>query len=140
MLSVQYAAVAERVRQQSFSRTSFSWIVTTLSIAYLLLQIPLLDRVPLVAVDEPWYANTADNFARGNGLINTNVGRRGGDQFFLYTIFVAGVFKALGTSLWTGRFCSVLIGLGALWGWFLVCRALKAGTAALIVTSTLFII
>jgi len=114
-------------------------VVFVLSLVYLLFQVPLLDRVPAIAVDEPWYGNTAYNLATGRGLINTNVGAMGGDRFFLYPLVVASAFKVLGASLWLGRLVSVLLGLVALWGWILVCRRLDIRGWLLVITAGLFI-
>lgn len=122
------------------SLTSWRGILIWLSLAYLVLYIPLLDTVPVIVADEPWYANTAHNFASGRGLINTNVGERGGDQFFLYMVLLAGVFKIFGTSLLVGRAFSVLLGLVALWGLGYVCRRLGMGGWPLVFTCSLFLV
>lgn len=111
-----------------------------LCLAYLLLQLPMLDRVPPIVIDESWYANTAHNLANGHGLINTNVGARGGDQFFLFPVVVSGAFKVAGTSLWIGRFVSVLLGLIALCGLGALCQKLEIRGWAFAVTGLLFIV
>lgn len=115
-------------------------LIVVLSAAYLACYLPLLDRVPPVVVDEPWYANTAHNLASGLGLRNTNVGGRGGDQFFLYPLVVAGAFAAFGTTLWVGRFVSVIVGLIGLWGIGALCRTLGIRGWPLATVGTLFII
>jgi Dolichyl-phosphate-mannose-protein mannosyltransferase len=121
------------------SKPSWRASLIGLSIAYLFFQLAFLDQLPIIAVDEPWYANTAHNLANGQGLINTNVGERGGDEFFLYTFVLAGAFKVLGTSLWVGRFVSVILGLISLWGWGLLCRKLEIRGWAFVITGSLFI-
>lgn len=85
-------------------------------VIYLASTLPGLTQVPLVTVDEPWYANTAHNLVQGHGLVNTNVGWRGGDQFFLYTVLLAGPFAIFDTSLIVGRLVSVACGLLSLAG------------------------
>jgi len=114
-------------------------VLLALSLVYLLVQIPLLDTLPMIAVDESWYANTAHNLARGQGLINTAVGERGGDQFFLYPLLVSAAFKLFGTTLWVGRFVSVLFGLIALWGWAFICQRLSIRGSPMAATGLLFI-
>lgn len=73
-------------------------------------QLPLLTTVPQITVDEPWYANTAYNFTQGHGLVNTNTGWRGGDEFFLHTVLLAGFFQISDATLGWGRLFSVLLG------------------------------
>ena len=119
---------------------SFRVLLVALSLLYLMVYLPLLDRVPTLAFDEPWYASTAHNFAGGRGLSNTVVGERGGDQFFLHTLIVAGAFKLFGTTLWIGRLVSVLIGLLAVFGWGFLCRSLAIRGWPFAVTGLLFIL
>jgi Dolichyl-phosphate-mannose-protein mannosyltransferase len=118
----------------------FHVLFIVLVLAYLVLYLPFLDQVTAVVLDEPWYANTAHNLATGHGLINTNVGQRGGDEFFLYVVIVSGVFKFFGTSLWIGRFVSVVIGLIAFSGFAVLCRRLAIREWSFAVTGGLFIV
>ena len=75
-----------------------------------------LDYIPLLAIDEPWYANTAHNIAHGLGLINTNAGERGGDVFCLYPLLLGLWFKLFPTTLWAARLFSVALLAPALFG------------------------
>lgn len=70
-----------------------------------------LDSITKVWVDEPWYANTAYNFAKSNILENTNVGMRGGDDNFFYTFLLGLFYKVFPTTLYSGRLFSSILGL-----------------------------
>lgn len=136
MPSIQRASGRERVYRLT---SSVSVVMIAISIVCLAVYLPFLDQFPLVVTDEPWYANTAHNFANGNGLVNTVVGRGGGDRFFLYTVILSEVFSIFGTSLWVGRLVSVVIGLTAVWGWALLGRRLGIHGWAFIITTGLFL-
>lgn len=70
-----------------------------------------LDRFPTAQMDEPWYANTAYNFAEGNGFTNTLVGYRGGDVFVLYTFITGIFFKVFNCTLFITRLVSIIGGI-----------------------------
>lgn len=93
-----------------------TFIILFLLALYLYLQLPFLTRLTRVWVDEPWYASTSYNFARGEGLIETAVGSGAGEVLFLYPLLLGTFFKVFGTTLFTGRLFSVLAGLLALLG------------------------
>lgn len=118
-----------------------SWIplAILLSLFYLAVELPLLDRLPIILTDEAWYANTAYNWIQGHGLINTNTGWRGGDQLFLTTLLNGTFFKLLGTSLYTGRLVSVFLGLISLWGFIACLKKMTVPKSIVALTSSLWI-
>jgi hypothetical protein len=83
---------------------------------FLLLQLPFLDSVRRIIVDENWYSNVAYNFSVGNGFINTNVGSFGGDICFLYPLIEGFVFSVFGTTLFVARSVSLAAGLISIMG------------------------
>ncbi|MEM7165944.1 MAG: glycosyltransferase family 39 protein [Planctomycetota bacterium] len=102
---MSFAAILGRIDETPF------WLRGLLAgLLCLAVQLPFLTVVPQITVDEPWYANTAYNLAQGQGLVNTNTGWRGGDEFFLYTVALAGVFQLTDATLWAARFFSVILG------------------------------
>ncbi len=78
---------------------------------FALILIIKLDSITKVWVDEPWYANTAFNFSQNNRLENTNVGMRGGDDTFFYTLLLGLFYKVFPVQLYFGRLFSVILGL-----------------------------
>ena len=107
---------------------------------FLLLQIPLIDTLPGIMVDEPWYANTAWNFSVGNGFTNTVPGSQGGDDLFLFTFLLGIFFKLFGTSLFTARMVSIIGGLVGLIGFFQILKILKIKSKFVIFISGLLFI
>ena len=99
---------------------------------FLLLQIPLIDTIPGIMVDEPWYANTAWNFSIGNGFTNTVPGAYGGDDLFLFTFLLGVAFKLFGTSLLIARTVSVIGGVIGLIGFFQVLKLLKIRSKSIV--------
>lgn len=118
-----------------------SWIALAilLSLLYFAVELPLLDRLPIILTDESWYANTAYNWIQGHGLVNTNTGWRGGDQLFLWTMFSGAFFKFFGTSLYIGRLASVFLGLLSLWGFIVCLKKMTVTKRVVALTSSLWI-
>ena len=107
---------------------------------FFLLQIPLIDKVPRIMLDEPWYANTGWNFSIGNGFTNTVPGSQGGDYLFLFTFLLGIAFKLFDASLLTARMVSVIGGLLGLLGFIWVLKELKIkSNLVIILCSFLFI-
>jgi len=98
-----------------------------------------LDAIPQVVMDEPWYANTAYQFSKGLGLHNTNAYERGGDQFFLYTVFLGVYYKFFPVTLWASRAFSVAFGALTLVGLLQVMRVLRLHLSSISVGVGLFI-
>jgi hypothetical protein len=92
---------------------------------FLLFQLPFLDSVRRIIVDENWYSNVAYNFAMGKGFINTNVGSYGGDICFLYPLIEGTFFYIFGTSLFAARFVSIIAGVISLFGIIMIYEQLK---------------
>ena len=107
---------------------------------FLLLQIPFIDTIPGIMVDEPWYANTAWNFSIGNGFINTVPGSQGGDDLFLFTFLIGIAFKLFGTSLFTARMVSVMGGLVGFIGFVQILKMLKIKSKFVVFISGLLFI
>ena len=106
---------------------------------YLLFQIPYLTKITKVWCDEAWYSNPAFNFLIGKGFMNTNVGSGGGDEFVFYSFILATVFKLFGTSLWIGRFASVIGGAVGLIGLIQILRFSKVNNLIIVLTSLMYI-
>lgn len=83
---------------------------------FLAFQLPFLDSVRRIIVDENWYSNVAYNFSVGKGFINTNVGSYGGDICFLNPLIGAAFFYLFGTTLYVARIISVFAGVISLIG------------------------
>lgn len=111
----------------------------TMVLFFLLFQIPYLTKITKVWCDEVWYSNPAFNFVIGKGFINTNVGSGGGDDFVFYSLILATFFKLFGTSLWVGRFVSVIGGAVGLIGLIQILRFSKINNRIIILTSLLYI-
>lgn len=106
----------------------------------LILQIPFINVIPGIMVDEPWYANTAWNFSLGNGFTNTVPGAYGGDDLFLYTLLLGIAFKIFGTSLLVARIVSIVAGIFSLAGIYQILKVLKVKNPWILSTvGTLFI-
>jgi len=112
----------------NFLKAVKSGVVRTdivLIIIYLIVELSFLDIYPEVQMDEPWYGNTAFNFANNFRFTNTNVGYSGGDLFCLPS-FISGIFiKIFGLSLFISRLSSVLAGFLALIGLLKLLKALN---------------
>ena len=98
------------------------WVLIAI---FLLLQIPFLDSVRHIIVDESSYSNVAYNFSTGNGFVNTNVGSMGGDICFLYPLIEGLFFFVFGTTLYIARFVSVVAGIFSVYGFLLILKYLK---------------
>ena len=104
---------------------------------FLLLQIPFIETVPRIMVDEPWYSNTAWNFSIGNGFTNTVPGAQGGDLLFLFSFLLGIAFKIFGTSLFVGKMISIFGGLIGLSGFLLVIKELRITNRFIVIVSGL---
>ncbi len=109
-----------------------------ISILFILIYLPFLDKIPLIAMDEPAYAQTAYMFAQGKGMINT-IWVGSGQEFFLYPLLLSGFYTLFGCSLWTIRFLSLVCGLLALGGFLTLCRQFKLSSFYQIFASVFFI-
>ena len=87
-------------------------------------QLLWLDKIPLVAIDEPWAGNTAYNVSKGLGFINTNRGMWGGDHLFLMPAITWVWIKLFGLSLFSIRFASFVCGIVTIVGWVKICKQL----------------
>ena len=92
---------------------------------YLFFSLVRLDSIPAVAIDEPWYSNTAYNTSIGNGIVNTVPGKWGGDHFFIPSLIFAFFIKCFGLSIYSVRFASVCAGWLSTLGIFMIFRHLK---------------
>jgi hypothetical protein len=110
-----------------------------LVIIYLIIELSLLNILPEVQMDEPWYGNTAFNFANHGFFTNTNVGYSGGDLFCLPSFITGVFFKIFGCSLWVSRLSSVLGGYFALIGFIKLMKALKINAKFTFYSALLFI-
>ncbi len=119
-------------------RLPWAWII--LGGCYLGGYLWALDRIPLIAMDEAWYANTAYNWSRGAGLINTNAMWRGGDVFFVYTGLLALMYKLTSASLYFSRFLSVLLGFLGLVGIVLAATEAKLSRKGRLLTGWMWVI
>jgi len=108
-------------------------------LVFLLYQLPFLDSVKKIIVDESWYSNVAYNFSIGNGFINTNVGAFGGDVCFFYPLVEGTFFYIFGTSLYVARLVSILAGIISLFGILSVLNYLKIRNYVKYITVFLFI-
>lgn len=106
---------------------------------YLLVQLPFLDKIPNIMVDEPWYANVSHNFAIGKGIVNTNPGARGGDELVLYTFMLGVFFKIFGTTLFSARIFSVIGGILGVSGLICILFECKVSRKIIFLCCLLFI-
>jgi len=121
----------------SLSIRSIFW---GLSALYFLIGFTFLDSLPLIAIDESWIANTAHNFATGNGLINTVPGYHGQQFFMFHTLCVSFFFKLFGTSLWVGRLCGVVLGWLGLIGMIQILNRFKISPPIILLGGLLFLV
>ncbi|WP_168432883.1 glycosyltransferase family 39 protein [Pontiella sulfatireligans] len=91
-------------------------------------------------MDESWYANVSYNFVQGNGLVDTVAQDSTPWVTFFYPFIMGLFFKVFGTTVWMGRFVSVLAGSIALAGFFQIQRLWKIKPLIILVTGILFII
>lgn len=90
------------------------WIAIGAWLLLWALYLPGLSTLPMVAMDEPAYAATAWQFLQGHGFYNPLwVGS--GQQFFLFPLILAFVYKLLGVSLWSSRLVSVAMAFVSGW-------------------------
>ncbi|MEJ5307192.1 MAG: glycosyltransferase family 39 protein [candidate division WOR-3 bacterium] len=107
---------------------------------FTLLELPLIDRVPKVWVDEVWYAGTAYNFSKGLGFTNQNViGLYGGDYLFGYTLFLGIFYKFFGCNLLVSKIFSYLLGILFLTFFFFLAEELSFGKQEKIIFLTFFL-
>ena len=92
---------------------------------YLLLQIIFIQKIPMIVVDEPWYANTAWNFSVGNGFVDTAVGSGAGEETFLFPFLLGLSFYFFGVSLLTARMVSVIGGIISIIGFINIIKVLN---------------
>ncbi|HWQ82607.1 MAG TPA: hypothetical protein VN514_10085 [Ignavibacteria bacterium] len=79
-------------------------------ILFLILELPFLNNSRPALTDESFYSNPAYNFIHGHSFINTNIGY-GGNGLITYTLYLSSFFLILGTSLFTARLSSVILGI-----------------------------
>lgn len=93
---------------------------------FTILELPYIDRIPKVWVDEVWYAGTAYNFSKGLGFTNQNViGLYGGDYLFGYTLFLGTFYKIFGCNLLVSKIFSYLLGILFLIFFFFLAKELS---------------
>ncbi|RAP28271.1 hypothetical protein DID78_05255 [Candidatus Marinamargulisbacteria bacterium SCGC AG-343-D04] len=115
-------------------------------IAFYSLHLLWLDKVPHVALDEPWFINTADNVAKGLGFINTAKGYAGGETFFLLPSILWIPLKLWGVSLFTARMTTFCIGIVALIGFIKILKELgvskriQLGVGSFLVVGNMFFV
>lgn len=81
-------------------------------ILYSMIELPFIDRIPRIWVDEVWYGGTAYNFSQGRGFTNQNVvGLYGGDYLFGYPLFLGTFYKIFNTSILTSKLFSFFLGI-----------------------------
>ncbi len=81
-------------------------------ILYSIVELPFIDRIPKIWVDEVWYGGTAYNFSQGKGFTNQNVvGLYGGDYLFGYPLFLGTFYKIFNTSMLTSKLFSFFLGI-----------------------------
>jgi hypothetical protein len=103
------------------------WLLA-LTILHLGLACPELTRAPRLVADESWEATTGWSLASEGRLRNPAIPDRNGiDRAFVQprvtqSLVLAGLYRVLGFSLFTGRLASVLAGLLAVWGTFYLLR------------------
>lgn len=118
---------------------NFNILTFSLLGSYFLFQLLFINKVPDIMVDEPWYANTAYNFSKGLGFINTCPGTQGGDTFIVYTFLMGVFYKIFGCSLFTTRLFSIIGGGIGLLGFIYLLRLIKTKTHIIVIASLLFI-
>ncbi|MEO0289543.1 MAG: glycosyltransferase family 39 protein [candidate division WOR-3 bacterium] len=107
---------------------------------FTLLELPFLDRIPKVWVDEVWYAGTAYNFSKGLGFTNQNViGLYGGDYLFGYTLFLGAFYKIFGCNLFVSKIFSYLLGVLFLIFFFFLANELSFAKKEKIIFLTFFL-
>nr|MDO8117159.1 glycosyltransferase family 39 protein [Candidatus Sigynarchaeota archaeon] len=88
-----------------------------LNMIFIVIYTILLDRYPIIWVDDNWFSNPAYNLANGNGMGTTLLqGFIGIDEITFWQppvhfLLLAAMFKILGTGLIQGRMVSVIIAL-----------------------------
>ena len=103
------------------------------------IQLLWLDKIPLIALDEPWLISTAFNVSEGLGFENTAKGAYGGELFFLLICFLWIPLKIFGVSLYAARFVTFLIGSIAIVGFIKVLQEFEIGKKGAVVIWQLFI-
>lgn len=116
-----------------------STVFLILTVLYILVQLLFLTKLPDIMIDEPWYANTAFNFATGNSFTNTNVGNYGGDFFIVYTFLLGIGIKLLGCTLYATKMISVIGGIVALWALIAILKYVGISKLFSIITLLMFI-
>lgn len=106
---------------------------------FLLFQLPFLDSVRRINVDESCYSNVAYNFSIGNGFVNTNIGATGGDVNFFYPLISGFLFYFFGASLYAARFASIIAGLISISGILVIFHYLKIRNVISYISIFLFI-
>uniref|UniRef100_A0A7C3N6V6 Glycosyltransferase RgtA/B/C/D-like domain-containing protein n=1 Tax=candidate division WOR-3 bacterium TaxID=2052148 RepID=A0A7C3N6V6_UNCW3 len=97
-------------------------------ILFTLLEIPFMDSIPKVWVDEVWYAGTSYNFSKGLGFTNQNViGLYGGDYLFGYSLALGTFYKIFGCNLFLSKFFSYILGVLFLILFFFISKELSFG-------------
>ena len=114
-------------------------ILLLLAVAiFLINQLPCLADMRGMGNDESWYANTAYNLSKGNGLFQTSVGYNGNANC-LIPLLVAASFKLFGYSLFSIRIVSVLSGAVTLFFINAILDELRASKFGKALTFLLFV-
>lgn len=123
--------------EQKFYKQSWFWLLVAI-VVFLINQLPFLTDMRPVMYDEAWYANTAYNFAQGDGFLNTIVGTRGNSNYLLPTL-TGVMFWIFGYSLFTIRLTAVLCGVITILFQHLCLKELRSSVVAEIAVLGFFV-
>lgn len=107
-------------------------------VLFVVSEIPFIEDVRPVMYDEAWYANTAYNFAHGNGLYNTVVGS-GANANFVAPVLMGSMMYVFGDSLLVIRLTAVLCGLLTLVILHFIMNQLQCKCRSRIITYGIFV-
>lgn len=119
----------------NYTKSNYS-IVIVLAL-FAILQLPFLSISRPIMVDESWYSNSSYNFITSGSFENVNIGF-GGNGVIIFLLYLSSYFLLFGTSLFTARLSSFVMGVIAI---FLVRKMLgilKAGEFNKLITLSFF--
>jgi len=103
----------------NYTKSNYS-IVIVLAL-FAILQLPFLSISRPIMVDESWYSNSSYNFITSGSFENVNIGF-GGNGVIVFLLYLSSYFLLFGTSLFTARLSSFVMGVLAI---FLVRKILE---------------
>ncbi len=124
-------------RLKSLVRGHYSVIIPL--VLFLLLELPFLNNSRPALTDESFYSNPAYNFIHGFYFINTNIGY-GGNGLITYTLYLSSFFLILGTSLFTARLSSVILGIISIFILRKMFKILEASEMSVLLSLSFFIL